>query len=115
MLKLGVTLPPSGVDESAGVREHARHAEDLGLESIRIGDHLIPVRPYPDSTIVLATAADAQSDPTTALTAASSAPPTSATTRTTQTILAQDCTPPSCRRNAQVTTGASGGSTCPGP
>ncbi|MEV4894765.1 LLM class flavin-dependent oxidoreductase [Nonomuraea sp. NPDC055795] len=57
MLKLGVTLPSFGVDESAGVREHARHAEDLGLESIWVGDHLIPVRPYLDSTIVLATAA----------------------------------------------------------
>ncbi|MFI6291466.1 LLM class flavin-dependent oxidoreductase [Nonomuraea sp. NPDC050790] len=57
MLKLGVTLPSFGVDESAGVREHARHAEDLGLESIWVGDHLIPVRPFLDSTIVLATAA----------------------------------------------------------
>ncbi|MDX3102042.1 LLM class flavin-dependent oxidoreductase [Nonomuraea angiospora] len=57
MLKVGVNLPSFGVDETAGVREHARHAEELGLESIWVGDHLIPVRPFLDSTIVLATAA----------------------------------------------------------
>ncbi|SEG92208.1 Flavin-dependent oxidoreductase, luciferase family (includes alkanesulfonate monooxygenase SsuD and methylene tetrahydromethanopterin reductase) [Nonomuraea solani] len=57
MLKVGVNLPAFGVDESAGVREHARHAERLGLESVWVGDHLLPVRPYLDSTIVLATAA----------------------------------------------------------
>lgn len=57
MLKVGVNLPAFGVDETAGVREHARHAEELGLESIWVGDHLIPVRPFLDSTMVLATAA----------------------------------------------------------
>ncbi len=57
MLKVGVNLPSFGVDETAGVREHARHAEELGLESIWVGDHLIPVRPFLDSTMVLATAA----------------------------------------------------------
>lgn len=31
MLKVGVTLPSFGVDETAGVREHARHAEEHGL------------------------------------------------------------------------------------
>jgi alkanesulfonate monooxygenase SsuD/methylene tetrahydromethanopterin reductase-like flavin-dependent oxidoreductase (luciferase family) len=59
MLKVGVNLPSFGVDETAGVREHARHAEELGLESIWVGDHLIPVRPFLDSTMVLATAAAA--------------------------------------------------------
>jgi hypothetical protein len=57
MLKIGVNLPSFGVDETTGVREHARHAEELGLESIWVGDHLIPVRPFLDSTMVLATAA----------------------------------------------------------
>lgn len=36
---------------------HARHAEEVGLESVWIGDHLIPIQPYLDSTLVLATAA----------------------------------------------------------
>ncbi|MFI6518654.1 LLM class flavin-dependent oxidoreductase [Spirillospora sp. NPDC050679] len=57
MLKLGVHLPSFGVDGTAGVREHARHADDLGLESVWVGDHLIPVKPFLDATLVLATAA----------------------------------------------------------
>ncbi|GAA1347667.1 hypothetical protein [Saccharothrix algeriensis] len=36
---------------------HARHAEGLGLESLRHGDHLIPVNPHPGSTPAPATAA----------------------------------------------------------
>lgn len=57
-LKVGVNLPSFGVDPVAGVAEHARHAEAAGLESLWVGDHLIPVgRPFLDSTLVLATAA----------------------------------------------------------
>ncbi|GAA2420839.1 hypothetical protein GCM10010191_35210 [Actinomadura vinacea] len=60
MTKVGVHLPAFGVDPSAGTAEHARHAEDVGLESVWVGDHLIPKgRPYVDSTLTLATAAAA--------------------------------------------------------
>ncbi|MFF5263110.1 LLM class flavin-dependent oxidoreductase [Actinomadura viridis] len=60
MTKIGVHLPAFGVDPSAGPAEHARHAEDAGLESVWVGDHLIPGgRPFSDSTLVLATAAAA--------------------------------------------------------
>ncbi|MFC5749475.1 LLM class flavin-dependent oxidoreductase [Actinomadura rugatobispora] len=56
-MKVGVHLPAFGVDPAAGTAEHARHAEDVGLESVWVGDHLIPNRPYLDSTLALATAA----------------------------------------------------------
>jgi alkanesulfonate monooxygenase SsuD/methylene tetrahydromethanopterin reductase-like flavin-dependent oxidoreductase (luciferase family) len=53
-LNVGVTLPRFGAGDVAA---HARHAEDVGLESVWAGDHLIPVMPFLDSTLVLATAA----------------------------------------------------------
>ncbi|MBO2454551.1 LLM class flavin-dependent oxidoreductase [Actinomadura barringtoniae] len=52
-----MNLPSFGVDESAGIADHARAAEQAGLESIWVGDHLIPVKPFLDSTLVLSTAA----------------------------------------------------------
>ncbi|RAY16431.1 LLM class flavin-dependent oxidoreductase [Actinomadura craniellae] len=53
-LKVGVVLPRHGVGDVAA---HARHAEQAGLESVWVGDHLIPTSPFLDSTLVLATAA----------------------------------------------------------
>jgi alkanesulfonate monooxygenase SsuD/methylene tetrahydromethanopterin reductase-like flavin-dependent oxidoreductase (luciferase family) len=53
---VGITLPAYGEDDRA-LTTHARHAEEVGLESVWIGDHLIPIQPYLDSTLVLATAA----------------------------------------------------------
>ncbi|WP_267592796.1 LLM class flavin-dependent oxidoreductase [Carbonactinospora thermoautotrophica] len=52
-------LPPFGVDGAGSIASHVRHAEEAGLESVWVGDHLIPVRPILDSTLVLATAAAA--------------------------------------------------------
>ncbi|WP_225994013.1 LLM class flavin-dependent oxidoreductase [Actinomadura rudentiformis] len=57
MIHVGVHLPSFGVDETAGVAEHARLAESAGLESVWVGDHLRAVKPFLDSTLVLATAA----------------------------------------------------------
>ena len=51
-MKAGVSLPPTG-DPGA----FARHVEDLGLDSVWTGDHLVAVRPKLDSTLVLTTAA----------------------------------------------------------
>ncbi|MBT2208593.1 LLM class flavin-dependent oxidoreductase [Actinomadura sp. NEAU-AAG7] len=56
-MRIGLYLPSFGVDASATVAEHARHAEDAGYESVWVGDHLRPVRPFLDATLVLATAA----------------------------------------------------------
>ncbi|MCP2163961.1 LLM class flavin-dependent oxidoreductase [Goodfellowiella coeruleoviolacea] len=56
-LRVGVVLPSFGAGVPGSVAEHARHAEEVGLESVWVGDHLIPVRPFLDSTLVLATAA----------------------------------------------------------
>lgn len=58
-LKVGVTLPRFGIGEVASIAPLARHAEDVGLESVWVGDHLSPVVPFLDSTLVLATAAAA--------------------------------------------------------
>ncbi|MEU4768267.1 LLM class flavin-dependent oxidoreductase [Actinosynnema sp. NPDC023794] len=55
MTHVGITLPGFGADAV----EHAQHAEGLGLESVWHGDHLIPVNPFLDSTLVLATVAAA--------------------------------------------------------
>ncbi|MBB5959228.1 alkanesulfonate monooxygenase SsuD/methylene tetrahydromethanopterin reductase-like flavin-dependent oxidoreductase (luciferase family) [Saccharothrix tamanrassetensis] len=52
-MDIGITLPGHGHDIVA----YAQHAEGLGLESLWHGDHLIPVNPYLDSTLVHATAA----------------------------------------------------------
>lgn len=57
-MNVGVYLPNTA---GADVAAHARHAEEVGLESVWTGDHLIPVRPLLDSTLVLATAAAATS------------------------------------------------------
>ncbi|MFI0353469.1 LLM class flavin-dependent oxidoreductase [Actinomadura sp. 9N407] len=57
-MKVGVNLPSAGVGQAAGVAAHAKHAEDVGLESVWVGDHLIAKdRPFLDSTLRLATAA----------------------------------------------------------
>lgn len=47
------------MDGVGGIASHARHAEDVGLESVWVGDHLIPLSPVLESTLVLATAAAA--------------------------------------------------------
>jgi alkanesulfonate monooxygenase SsuD/methylene tetrahydromethanopterin reductase-like flavin-dependent oxidoreductase (luciferase family) len=51
-MNVGITLPAS---ESPGA--FAEHAEQMGLESVWTGDHLISVGPKLDSTLVLAQAA----------------------------------------------------------
>ncbi|WP_020670567.1 LLM class flavin-dependent oxidoreductase [Amycolatopsis nigrescens] len=56
-MKIGVNLPGFGVAGADGVRSHAQHAEQAGLESVWVGDHLLATRPLLDSTLVLATAA----------------------------------------------------------
>jgi alkanesulfonate monooxygenase SsuD/methylene tetrahydromethanopterin reductase-like flavin-dependent oxidoreductase (luciferase family) len=58
-VKVGVYLPQYGVDEVGSLASHAHHAEDVGLESVWVGDHLIPLSPILDSTLVAATAAAA--------------------------------------------------------
>ncbi|MFD1147164.1 LLM class flavin-dependent oxidoreductase [Saccharothrix hoggarensis] len=52
-MDVGITLPGFGHDAV----EHAQHAEGLGFESVWHGDHLIPVSPFLDATLVLATVA----------------------------------------------------------
>ncbi|XVS62660.1 LLM class flavin-dependent oxidoreductase [Actinosynnema sp. CA-299493] len=52
-MDVGITLPGFGTDPV----EHARHAEGLGLESVWHGDHLVPVAPFLDATLVLAAVA----------------------------------------------------------
>jgi alkanesulfonate monooxygenase SsuD/methylene tetrahydromethanopterin reductase-like flavin-dependent oxidoreductase (luciferase family) len=52
-MDVGITLPGFGADAV----EHAQHAEGLGLESVWHGDHLIPVAPFLDATLVLAAVA----------------------------------------------------------
>ncbi|MEW2352588.1 LLM class flavin-dependent oxidoreductase [Spirillospora sp. NPDC029432] len=57
-MNVGVNLPSAGLEQAAGVAEHARRAEDAGLESVWVGDHLIAKdRPFLDSTLRLAAAA----------------------------------------------------------
>jgi alkanesulfonate monooxygenase SsuD/methylene tetrahydromethanopterin reductase-like flavin-dependent oxidoreductase (luciferase family) len=51
-MNVGITLPAS---ESPGA--FAKHVEEVGLESVWTGDHLIAVAPKLDSTLVLAQAA----------------------------------------------------------
>nr|WP_042180484.1 LLM class flavin-dependent oxidoreductase [Kibdelosporangium sp. MJ126-NF4]CEL14409.1 Hydride transferase 1 [Kibdelosporangium sp. MJ126-NF4]CTQ88774.1 Hydride transferase 1 [Kibdelosporangium sp. MJ126-NF4] len=56
-MKLGIYLPAFGA-ATLDAAEHARHAEQSGLESVWVGDHLIPKgRAFLDSTLVLAHAA----------------------------------------------------------
>jgi alkanesulfonate monooxygenase SsuD/methylene tetrahydromethanopterin reductase-like flavin-dependent oxidoreductase (luciferase family) len=58
-LKIGVILPGIGGQERDGVEltAAARHAEDIGLDSVWHGDHLAAGMPSLDCTIALATAA----------------------------------------------------------
>lgn len=51
-MNVGITLPASG---SPGA--FAKHAEEVGLESVWTGDHLIALAPKLDSTLLLAQAA----------------------------------------------------------
>lgn len=51
-MNVGITLPAS---ESPGA--FAKHAEEVGLESVWTGDHLIALAPKLDSTLLLAQAA----------------------------------------------------------
>jgi len=55
-LKVAVMLQPGADGAAAGTREQARYAEQLGLDSIFVGDHLKPAGPYPESMVVLAAA-----------------------------------------------------------
>ncbi|QFU86377.1 LLM class flavin-dependent oxidoreductase [Amycolatopsis sp. YIM 10] len=55
-MKLGVYLNGSTVDSFV---EHARLAEDAGLESVWVGDHLITASPRVDSVVALTAAAAA--------------------------------------------------------
>lgn len=56
-LKIGVMLHAGADGRAADTPEQARHAERLGLDGIFVGDHLKPAGPYPESVVVLATAA----------------------------------------------------------
>jgi alkanesulfonate monooxygenase SsuD/methylene tetrahydromethanopterin reductase-like flavin-dependent oxidoreductase (luciferase family) len=60
-LEVGVILPTSTPDPArpilADVRESARFAEEVGLDSVWSTDHLIASGPMLDSSVVLATAA----------------------------------------------------------
>jgi alkanesulfonate monooxygenase SsuD/methylene tetrahydromethanopterin reductase-like flavin-dependent oxidoreductase (luciferase family) len=51
-VNVGITLPSAG-----SVGAFARHAEDVGLDSVWTGDHLIPLTPRIDSMLTLAQAA----------------------------------------------------------
>lgn len=57
--KVGVVLVPAPPSPGAlsPVREAARWAEELGLDSTWVGDHLVTGRPVLESTVTLATAA----------------------------------------------------------
>jgi alkanesulfonate monooxygenase SsuD/methylene tetrahydromethanopterin reductase-like flavin-dependent oxidoreductase (luciferase family) len=56
-LKVAVRLHPGADGTAADAPEQARHAEQLGLDGIFVGDHLKPAGPYPESMVVLAAAA----------------------------------------------------------
>jgi alkanesulfonate monooxygenase SsuD/methylene tetrahydromethanopterin reductase-like flavin-dependent oxidoreductase (luciferase family) len=60
-IEIGVILPTSTPDPErpilGDVRESARYAEELGLDSVWSTDHLIASAPMLDSTVALATAA----------------------------------------------------------
>lgn len=60
-LEIGVILPTSTPDPAhpilGDVRESARFAEEVGLDSVWSTDHLVASAPMLDSTVVLATAA----------------------------------------------------------
>lgn len=60
-LEIGVILPTSTPDPErpilGDVREAARYAESVGLDSVWSTDHLVASAPLLDSSVVLATAA----------------------------------------------------------
>jgi alkanesulfonate monooxygenase SsuD/methylene tetrahydromethanopterin reductase-like flavin-dependent oxidoreductase (luciferase family) len=60
-IEIGVILPTSTPDPAqpilGDVRESARFAEEVGLDSVWATDHLVASAPMLDSTVVLATAA----------------------------------------------------------
>ena len=60
-VEIGVILPTSSPDPGrpilGDVRESARFAEEIGLDSVWSTDHLIASAPMLDSSVVLATAA----------------------------------------------------------
>ena len=60
-IEIGVILPTSTPDPAqhilGDVRESARFAEEIGLDSVWSTDHLVATAPMLDSTVVLATAA----------------------------------------------------------
>ena len=56
-IKIGVSLSANNSTSAADVPERARHAEQAGLDSAFVGDHLAGFRPILDSTVVLAAAA----------------------------------------------------------
>jgi alkanesulfonate monooxygenase SsuD/methylene tetrahydromethanopterin reductase-like flavin-dependent oxidoreductase (luciferase family) len=56
-LKVAVRLHAGADGTAADAPEHARHAEQLGLDGIFVGDHLKPAGAYPESMVVLAAVA----------------------------------------------------------
>lgn len=59
-LQVGVVLPPMGAVTAVGtitLRDAARHAEDVGLDSVWVGDHLATGAPSLDNPVALATVA----------------------------------------------------------
>jgi alkanesulfonate monooxygenase SsuD/methylene tetrahydromethanopterin reductase-like flavin-dependent oxidoreductase (luciferase family) len=59
MTGIGVVLDRSRIVRAHDVAAAARHAEDLGLDGLFVGDHLAGVVPMLDGTLVLAAAAAA--------------------------------------------------------
>lgn len=56
-MRVGVSLSAAGRTAPDEVAAYARHAEDVGLDSVFAGDHLVANRPILDSVVTLATAA----------------------------------------------------------
>ena len=56
-MKVGISLSAMGRTGPDEVAAYARHAEDVGLDSLFVGDHLVASRPILDSVVTLATAA----------------------------------------------------------
>jgi len=69
MLSVGRSARPDDVGS------HARHAEQLGIDALFVGDHLVAAVPILDSTLTLATvAAVTDRDPDTSPTSPTNAP-----------------------------------------
>jgi alkanesulfonate monooxygenase SsuD/methylene tetrahydromethanopterin reductase-like flavin-dependent oxidoreductase (luciferase family) len=58
-VKVGISLSAMGRTGPDQIAAYARHAEDVGLDSVFVGDHLVANRPILDSVVTLATAAAA--------------------------------------------------------